>query len=96
VNPVRPAQACGVPLPVDSALPPTLLEGIRRRLDQAPEARLWTVDGQGGVVCTRYADLWTRAVRIRAGLVGAGILPGRVLVVALIQATDCVAAFWPA
>ena len=93
---MRPAQACGVPLPVDSALPTTLLEGIRRRLDQAPEARLWTVDGQGGVVCTRYADLWTRAVRIRAGLVGAGILPGRVLVGALLQASDCVAAFWAA
>ena len=91
---MRPAQACGAALSVDAALPSTLLQGIQRRLEQAPDAKLWSVDARGAVTCTAYAELWTRAVRIRAGLIGAGVPPGRILVGGMLEVPDCVAAFW--
>lgn len=48
-------------------MPQTLLDGIRRRLDQCPMARLWTVDPLGRPEPVFYRDLWPRAARIEIG-----------------------------
>jgi acyl-CoA synthetase (AMP-forming)/AMP-acid ligase II len=71
-----------------------LLEGIRRRLDQAPEARLWSFDDNGQLLCTRYADLWDQAIRLRAGLSAAGVAPDSVIAGAVTRAPELVTAFW--
>lgn len=91
---MRPALACGPTLSTQADAPRTLLEGIRRRLDQAPEARLWFFDGKGQVTSTRYAELWAQAIRLRTGLSGAGLAPDTVIAGAVTRAPDFVAAFW--
>jgi len=91
---MRPALVCGPPLSNLTDAPTTLLEGIRRRLDQAPEARLWFLDGNGQPGSTFYADLWAQAIRLRSGLVDAGLPPDSVIAGAVTRPPDVVAVFW--
>jgi acyl-coenzyme A synthetase/AMP-(fatty) acid ligase len=89
-----PALACGPALVTPASAPNKLIEGIRRRLAQAPDARLWSLDEAGKPIATRYVDLWPQAERICAALAAAGVPPGTVIAGVLLEVPALVVAFW--
>ncbi len=86
--------ARGAELPPRPDLPETLLEGIHKRLDQSPLARLWTVDSLGLPTHVFYRDLWPRAARIAEGLASNGLEQGEVVAILAGSVPDVVAVFW--
>jgi acyl-coenzyme A synthetase/AMP-(fatty) acid ligase len=75
-------------------MPATLVDGVRRRLDRLPAARLWTIDEAGRPICAAYEDLWPRAAGIAVGLAAAGVEKGEAVAVLAGSVLDMVAVFW--
>lgn len=74
-----------------SALPPTLVDMLRRSVEQAGQSE--AIVEVGGPRLT-YRQLWDRSVRIAGGLAAEGIGPGDRVAIALPNGTDWVLAFW--